>query len=278
MQLRALRLLLGLGLTFGALAVSASPATFGRDVSTHRCKAGVRHAVIRGKHECLDDGRRCTKKYDREYHSYGFHCHTGRLERRSAPSLLPAQPSANLALKVRSAPDPVSLGSELTYRITITNFGPDFAPRSILTADGLADYIADGTLKLVRVDDFCQLVGHVFTCIFSDIANATVATATVVVKPTTATTLAIRWTVTPSDADGTGDPDTANNSLVTQSRANDTTSKLVAFHKCLKLGPARAPLSHEPIDAPPQRLCLARGTSRPHHPHHPKSSSEPSLR
>jgi uncharacterized repeat protein (TIGR01451 family) len=188
-----------------------------RDGSAHRCKAGLRHALIGGQHVCLDDGRRCTRKFDREYHRYGFHCHTERLERRSGPSLAPAQPSANLALKVTSAPEPVAVGAELTYRISITNFGPDSAPRSVLIADRLADYIASETLQLVHAEDACSLVGHTSTCILGSIANATIASATVVVRPTVATTLATYWTVAPSDSEGTGDPNMANNFILVRS-------------------------------------------------------------
>jgi len=35
--------------------------------------------VINGKYRCLRAGQRCVKRFDRQYHRYGFHCHTGRL-------------------------------------------------------------------------------------------------------------------------------------------------------------------------------------------------------
>lgn len=43
------------------------------------CSAGYRHAVIGGRHKCLRRGQYCAKRYDRRYHRYGYHCHTGRL-------------------------------------------------------------------------------------------------------------------------------------------------------------------------------------------------------
>jgi pimeloyl-ACP methyl ester carboxylesterase len=54
-----------------------------------RCKAGFRYAVIGGRRHCLAPGQRCSKRIDREYHHYGFHCHTGRL--RSASSDITSQ-------------------------------------------------------------------------------------------------------------------------------------------------------------------------------------------
>lgn len=50
-----------------------------------KCEAGSRHAIVAGRHECLRAGRRCTARYDRQYHRYGFHCHSGTLRRAAAP-------------------------------------------------------------------------------------------------------------------------------------------------------------------------------------------------
>jgi hypothetical protein len=43
------------------------------------CGAGYRHAIIGGVHKCLRRGQFCAVRYDRQYHRYGYHCHTGRL-------------------------------------------------------------------------------------------------------------------------------------------------------------------------------------------------------
>ena len=42
-------------------------------------------------------------------------------------------PSADLAINVAGAPDPVNLGQNLTYTITVTNLGPGTAPQVQVT-------------------------------------------------------------------------------------------------------------------------------------------------
>jgi YVTN family beta-propeller protein len=49
------------------------------------CPGGAVAAVIGGEHRCLIPGQRCAKRLDRQYHRYGFHCHTGRLTRAAKP-------------------------------------------------------------------------------------------------------------------------------------------------------------------------------------------------
>ena len=41
--------------------------------------------MIAGRHRCLKDGQRCDRRFDAQYHGYGFHCHTGRLSLTSPP-------------------------------------------------------------------------------------------------------------------------------------------------------------------------------------------------
>jgi virginiamycin B lyase len=55
-------------------------------------------AVISGKHHCLRVGQRCQKRLDRQYHRYGFHCHSGRLTRAARPKPPPAPPASPPAL------------------------------------------------------------------------------------------------------------------------------------------------------------------------------------
>ena len=39
------------------------------------CSSGWTHAVIGGSHKCLRRGQFCARRYDRQYHRYGYHCH-----------------------------------------------------------------------------------------------------------------------------------------------------------------------------------------------------------
>jgi hypothetical protein len=40
------------------------------------CSAGYKHAVIGDAHKCLRRGQFCARTRDRDYHRYGYHCHT----------------------------------------------------------------------------------------------------------------------------------------------------------------------------------------------------------
>jgi hypothetical protein len=50
-----------------------------------RCPRGSVAARIAGKQVCLKTRQTCKRSLDRQYHRYGFHCHTGRLARATKP-------------------------------------------------------------------------------------------------------------------------------------------------------------------------------------------------
>jgi hypothetical protein len=43
--------------------------------AAHKCGRGYTHAVIAGAHKCLRRGQYCARRYDSQYHRYGYHCH-----------------------------------------------------------------------------------------------------------------------------------------------------------------------------------------------------------
>jgi hypothetical protein len=57
--------------------VSSAPAA--PQALAKTCSSGWQHAVIGGEHRCLRRGQFCAVRYDRTYHRYGYHCHSGRL-------------------------------------------------------------------------------------------------------------------------------------------------------------------------------------------------------
>lgn len=71
-------------------AVAASGAGTTPVVGQARCGSGTVAAVIAGKSVCLRRGQECVKRLDRQYHRYGFHCHSGRLT--GGPKQKPQQP------------------------------------------------------------------------------------------------------------------------------------------------------------------------------------------
>ena len=76
-------LIVGLDSAGAAHAVPSSGS--GTSAVSHRCRSGSVHAVIAHEHKCLRAGQRCSRRRDRAYHRYGFHCHSGRLTRRRRP-------------------------------------------------------------------------------------------------------------------------------------------------------------------------------------------------
>src|SRR5262249_4795708 len=49
------------------------------------CPRGSAAGVIGGASKCLRSGQKCRRALDRQYHRYGFHCHTGRLAKAAKP-------------------------------------------------------------------------------------------------------------------------------------------------------------------------------------------------
>ena len=70
-----------------ALAAATSAA---RTPAATACSPGYVSASLSWGHKCLRSGEYCKVKADREYHRYGFHCHTGRLSRSSAGKRKPS--------------------------------------------------------------------------------------------------------------------------------------------------------------------------------------------
>lgn len=68
----------------GAAAATALPAGAASTPAAKRCGAGATRASLSWGVKCLKTGQFCKLKGDREYHRYGFHCHSGRLGRSSA--------------------------------------------------------------------------------------------------------------------------------------------------------------------------------------------------
>ena len=63
----------------GGFSAQASSAPSLGATAAKVCSSGYRHAIIGGAHKCLRRGQFCAVRYDRQYHRYGYHCHTGRL-------------------------------------------------------------------------------------------------------------------------------------------------------------------------------------------------------
>ncbi len=122
--------------------------------------------------------------------------------------------SANLSITKTDSPDPVLMGQNLTYTITVTNNGPANATGVTVTDTlpaGVSYVSASGTGWT------CSQASGVVTCTRSSLANGASATITIVVTANTAGTITNTASVTANQSD----PNTSNNTssastLVTQ--------------------------------------------------------------
>jgi uncharacterized repeat protein (TIGR01451 family)/CSLREA domain-containing protein len=113
-----------------------------------------------------------------------------------------AEEQADLEISKDDSPDPVTVGDNLTYTITVTNRGPDAATNVVVT-----DTLPSG-VTFVSASPGCVHAAGVVTCNLGTIAVGDSVTITIVVTVTAPGTISNTATVT-SD---TLDPNTANNS------------------------------------------------------------------
>jgi uncharacterized repeat protein (TIGR01451 family) len=121
----------------------------------------------------------------------------------SATAVTDVDPAADLSVTKAGAPDPVLVGGELTYTLTVANAGP-----SDSTGVTITDPLPSG-VSFVSASAGCTNDSGTVTCAIGDLANGANAIRTITVRPTVANpTLSNTAQVTAS----TGDPNTVNNS------------------------------------------------------------------
>jgi uncharacterized repeat protein (TIGR01451 family) len=114
----------------------------------------------------------------------------------------PLAEQADLEISKADSPDPVTVGDNLTYTITVTNRGPDPATNVVVT-----DTLPSG-VTFVSASPGCVHAAGVVTCNLGNIPTGGSVAITIVVTVTAPGTISNTATVT-SD---TLDPNTANNS------------------------------------------------------------------
>jgi uncharacterized repeat protein (TIGR01451 family) len=118
-----------------------------------------------------------------------------------AELIQPLAPEADLEISKVDSPDPVTVGENLTYTITVTNRGPDGATNVVVT-----DTLPSG-VTFVSASPECVHVAGVVTCNLGNIPAGGSVTITIVVTPTAPGNIVNNVSV---DSD-TDDPDPANN-------------------------------------------------------------------
>jgi uncharacterized repeat protein (TIGR01451 family) len=130
-------------------------------------------------------------------------------------------PSANLAISESDSPDPVSIGSPLTYTITVTNDGPS-AATGVKVTDALPP-----TLTFVSAtpsQGTCNGTSTVM-CNLATLENSGSATVTIVVTPTQPGGISNTASVIANELD----PDTSNNSATEVTTINAASGQLTAL-------------------------------------------------
>ena len=124
---------------------------------------------------------------------------------------LTINPATDLAISKSASPDPVLVGSNLTYTIVVTNLGP-FMATSVTLTDALPS-----SLTFVSASSGCSPVGNVVVCDLGSLASGASTTVTVIATAPAAAII----TNTASVSAGVPDPETANNTATAISTASD---------------------------------------------------------
>jgi uncharacterized repeat protein (TIGR01451 family) len=113
---------------------------------------------------------------------------------------------ANISVIKTDTPDPVLVGNNLTYTITVDNNGPDTAT-GVTLSDTLPSNVT--YVSATSTQGTCSKSGSTVTCSIGTLANGASATVTIVVTPTTAGTINNTATVTCNETDTNSSNNTA---------------------------------------------------------------------
>jgi uncharacterized repeat protein (TIGR01451 family) len=132
-----------------------------------------------------------------------------------------APPSADLSITKSDSPDPVTVGSNLTYTITVKNNGPSTATGVTMT-DPLPATVT--FVSATPSQSNCTGTATV-TCNLGSLTNGASATVTIVVTPTQAGSLSNTATVAANETD----PNLSNNSATEPTTVNAVSGQLSAL-------------------------------------------------
>jgi len=167
-------------------------------------------------------------------------------------------PNADVAVLGSNAPNPVTLGSNLTYTVTVTNRGPSPATGVLLTNT------LPGSVTLLSAtpsQGTCASAGNVVSCNLGSLLNQGQATVTIVVTPSIAGTITDRINVTTSSPD----LNSANNATTVVARVNNpptiTPPTAVTINQDTASGPVGFSVSD--VETPAANLIVSASSSNP---------------
>jgi len=123
------------------------------------------------------------------------------------PSQPPPPTDADLGVTLSDAPDPVDVGSNLTYTVTVTNHGPVDPATGVTMTDNLPAGV--NFVSATAGQGSCSENAGTVTCTLGSVAVATPVVITVMVTPTVPGQIANTATVTGNENDPVPGNDTA---------------------------------------------------------------------
>ncbi|MBN2508147.1 MAG: DUF11 domain-containing protein [Verrucomicrobia bacterium] len=176
----------------------------------------------------------------------------------TATSVTTVLESADLALLGSDDPDPVGVGQDLVYALTVTNQGP-FASVGVWLTNILPSGVT--LVSSVASQGACTLSGTTLKCSLGPINSNRTATVTLVLRPTTAGTLTHRARV----AAGTFDYNPANNSVTNTTRAHHLPTLSAIGPRTMSEDTVLGPLAFTVSDAetPAASLTVTAASSNP---------------
>jgi uncharacterized repeat protein (TIGR01451 family) len=110
----------------------------------------------------------------------------------------PVNPETDLAISIADVPDPLMVGSNLTYTVTVTNSGPDIAGAVVVTniLPAAANFIS-----AVASQGSCSFAAGRLVCDLGSLTNSATASITIVVQTTAAGVITLTSSLTANALD-----------------------------------------------------------------------------
>ncbi len=138
-----------------------------------------------------------------------------------SPPPPPHSDSADISVTKSAGPDPVDVGGELVYSISVQNQGPDEAPGA-----SVVDILSPG-LTFVSASEGCTLSGSTVTCDLGDMSSGETINKTIVVIPTQTGTITNTATANSAAFDPNPNNNTSTVSTQTDGGGDDTDSLIL---------------------------------------------------